>query len=334
MYGGMECQVAVAILKWVRSASDLDPARPHHFLSIDIISSNFGSSSCSRDYSGLQFPLLLWFLQKPSNLPYLTSPPLSHLRGITHHSHTKAQPPMPTILITGAASGLGAAFVEAYRTQPSTKILALDISPIKATRPNIHPYTLDLTSEQAVLSLVAHLSNQPIDLIIHSAGIRGLVPTLETQHPNNVAACETLAGMDLETITRTFQINTVATFSLLRALLPNLQKAPQPKVIVMSSRMGSLANNALPNATAGSAYAYRASKAALNMIVRSFAVDVPGVLWVLCHPGRVETGLVKGKEEGAIQPGESVEGIVLLIEKWDKSNSGMYYDRFGKVIPW
>ena len=241
---------------------------------------------------------------------------------------------MPTILITGAASGLGAAFVEAYRTQPSTKILALDISPIKATRPNIHPYTLDLTNEQAVLSLAAHLSNQPIDLLIHSAGIRGLVPTLETQHPNNVAACETLAGMDLETITRTFQINTVATFSLLRALLPNLQMAPQPKVIVMSSRMGSLANNALPNAAAGSAYAYRASKAALNMIVRSFAVDVPGVVWVLCHPGRVETGLVKGKEEGAIQPGESVEGIVLLIEKWDKSNSGKYYDRFGEVIPW
>jgi len=241
---------------------------------------------------------------------------------------------MPTILITGAASGLGAAFVEAYRTQPSTKILALDIQPTQSLHANVHPCTLDLTDESAVLSLATSLSNQPIDLLIHSAGIRGLVPAPEDLHPNNVASCETLSVMDLSTLTRTFQINTVATFSLLRALLPNLQMAPQPKVIVMSSRMGSLANNALPNAAAGSAYAYRASKAALNMIVRSFAVDVPGVVWVLCHPGRVETGLVRGKEEGAIQPGESVEGIVRLIEKWGEGDSGKYYDRFGKVIPW
>lgn len=241
---------------------------------------------------------------------------------------------MSTILITGAASGLGAAFVSAYGTQPSTKILALDISPIQTTHPNVHPHTLDLTNEQAVLALATHLSTEPIDLLIHSAGIRGLVPALETQNPNDVAACETLAGMDLETMTRTFQINTVATFSLLRALLPNLQLAKQPKVIVMSSRMGSLSNNALPNAAAGSAYAYRVSKAALNMIVRSFAVDVPGVTFMLCHPGRVETNLVKGIEKGAITAEESVEGMVPLIERWCESDSGKYYDRFGEAIPW
>jgi len=241
---------------------------------------------------------------------------------------------MPTILITGAASGLGAAFVNAFQAQPNTKIFALDISPTKTLHPNVHAHTLDLTNEQSVLSLAAHLQTEPIDLLLHSAGIRGLVPALEDQHPNDVVACETLAGMDLETITRTFQINTVATFSLLRALLPNLQLAKQPKVIVMSSRMGSLANNALPNAAAGSAYAYRASKAALNMIVRSFAVDVPGVVWVLCHPGRVETGLVRGKEKGAISANESVRGMVELIERWGESDSGKYYDRFGVVIRW
>ena len=241
---------------------------------------------------------------------------------------------MPTILITGAASGLGAAFVETYRTQPSTKILALDVNPMRTSHANVHPHTLDLTNEEAVLEFANQISHDSVDLIIHSAGIRGLVPALETQYPNDVAACETLAGMDLETMTRTFQINTVATFSLLRTLLPNLQMAKQPKVIVMSSRMGSLANNTLPKAAAGSAYAYRASKAALNMIVRSFAVDVPDVAFVLCHPGRVETNLVKGIEEGAITAEESVEGMLPLIELWGESDSGKYYDRFGEVIPW
>lgn len=241
---------------------------------------------------------------------------------------------MPTILITGAANGLGAAFVEAYQVQPDTKILALDRLQIPTSHPNVHPHTLDLTNEQAILDFAQRLLSSPIDLLIHSAGIRGLVPALERKHPNDVAACETLTDMDLETITRTFQTNTVATFALLRALLPNLRLAETPKVIVMSSRMGSLSNNTLPNAAAGSAYAYRASKAALNMIVRSFAVDVPEVVFVLCHPGRVETKLVKGREEGAIEAGESVEGIVPLIERWGESDSGKYYDRFGVAIEW
>jgi NAD(P)-dependent dehydrogenase (short-subunit alcohol dehydrogenase family) len=254
---------------------------------------------------------------------------------------------MPTILITGAASGLGAAFVEAYATQqPSTKILALDRTPTtpNPNRPNVHPYTLDLTNESAVLALAQTIpTTEPLDLIIHSAGIRGLVPAPEDQYPNDVAACETLAGMDLETMTRTFQIYSVATFSLIRALLPNLllcceaglaNQQPPPKVIVMSSRMGSLSNNARPNPSAGSAYAYRASKAALNMIVRSFAVDVPGVVFVLCHPGRVETGLVRGREEGAIEAAESVAELVPLVERWGRDDSGRFYDRFGDVIEW
>ena len=241
---------------------------------------------------------------------------------------------MPTILVTGAANGLGAAFVEAYRIQPNTTILALDRQPILPTHPNIHSHTLDLINEQAIQSFANQISTTPIDLLIHSAGIRGLVPALEDQHPNDVAACETLTGMDIETITRTFQINSVATFALLRALLPNLRMAAKPKVIIMSSRMGSLANNAKPNAAAGSAYAYRASKAALNMIVRSFAVDVPEVVFVLCHPGRVETKLVKGREEGAIEAGESVRGILPLIDRWCEGDSGKYYDRFGAAIAW
>ena len=251
---------------------------------------------------------------------------------------------MSTILITGAASGLGAVFVEAYAAQqPSTKILALDRTAIalNPSRPNVQPYTLDLTDEKAVLEFAEKISTQPISLIIHSAGIRGLVPALEDKYPNDVAACETLAGMDIETMMRTFQINSVATFSLIRALLPNLllcesepADQPPPKVIIMSSRMGSLTNNARPNPSAGSAYAYRASKAALNMLVRSFAVDVPGVVFVLCHPGRVETGLVRGRGEGAIEAAESVNEIVPLIGKWGREESGRFYDRFGERIEW
>jgi len=242
---------------------------------------------------------------------------------------------MPTILISGAASGLGHAFLTAYSSQAYTNIIAIDKEPIPtANQSNVSVFTVDVTKEESVEALEQQLRKQPIDLVIHSAGIRGLVPAVEAEHPNDVAACETMEVMEFATLTRTFQINAAGTFNLFRALMPNLRKAKEPKVIVMSSRMGSLGNNAAGNRAAGAAYAYRASKAALNAIVRSFAVDVPEVSFVLCHPGRVETKLVRCKEEGAISAEESVNGLLPLIDRWGRQDSGKFYDRFGERIEW
>lgn len=86
--------------------------------------------------------------------------------------------------------------------------------------------------------------------------------------------------------------------------------------------------------TAGSAYAYRASKAALNAVIKSFSIDVPNVVWVLLHPGRVESGLVMCREEGAISAEESVGMMVPLIEMFEKGDSGRFLDRFGERIEW
>lgn len=263
--------------------------------------------------------LLLNFLQYC--VPYSSNIP---------HSRTT----MPTILVSGAASGLGAAFVEAYAKQPNTTIIALDRKPFATRWPNVHCPTVDVTDESSVGQFASLNKGTPIDLMIHSAGVRGLVPSQEDIYPDNVAACETLPVMDAATLTRTFEINSLGTFLLIRALLPNLRLAQNPKVITMSSRMGSLDNNQLPNAAAGSAYAYRASKAAQNAMVRSFAVDIPEVTFVMCHPGRVETKLVRCKEEGAISAEESVEGILSLIEGWGKESSGCFFDRFGRRIQW
>lgn len=241
---------------------------------------------------------------------------------------------MPTILISGAANGLGAAFVDAYAQQSDARIIAIDRATVHTEHANVESFAIDVTDENSIDALQHALSNRPIDLVVHSAGIRGLVPAIEDQSPNDVAACETLSVMDTSTLALAFQINAIGTFTLLRALLPNLRLAPNPKVITMSSRMGSLGNNELPNRAAGSAYAYRASKAAQNAVLRSFAVDVPEVAFVSCHPGRVETKLVRCREEGAISAEESVRAMLPLIERWSVQDSGRFYDRFGEVIQW
>lgn len=236
------------------------------------------------------------------------------------------------ILISGAASGLGFQFLRCYSEDPSNHIIAIDRNPLPeaaARRSNIEHLSVDITSSFSLRMLSSHLDSSAVDLVIHSAGVRGLVPQKEDECPNDVAACETLEVMNEDTLSRTFQINAVGTFTLIRCLLPNLKRSKDPKVIVMSSRMGSIGHN-----IAGGAYAYRASKAALNAIVRSLSFDVPEVTFILCHPGRVETGIVKCKEEGAMTTEESVSGMLPWIERWSKSDSGKFFDRFGEVIQW
>lgn len=244
------------------------------------------------------------------------------------------QPNMPTIVISGAASGLGRAFLDSYSQDESNKIIAIDRESINLSEHRHHAATVqshvvDVTDENSIASLSTKLSGTPIDLFVHSVGIRGLVPAVEDAHPESVAAAETMEAMDLPTLMHTFQVNAAGTFLLVRSLLPNLKQALDPKVVIMSSRMGSLGYN-----TTGSAYAYRASKAALNAIIKSFSIDVPDVVFVLCHPGRVESRLVKYKEEGAISAEESVAGLIPLVEHWDKNDSGEFYDRFGEPIVW
>lgn len=237
------------------------------------------------------------------------------------------------VLITGSANGIGAAFVEAYSQQQDVNVISVDLQPLSPARLNIQHFMVDMASETSVQDFAKQLDGS-IDLVIHSAGVRGLVPAEEDRHPDNVEACEILAVMDCQTLEKTFQINAVGTFSLLKSILPNLRLALRSKVVVMSSRMGSVGNNQAGNRAAGGGYAYRASKAALNAIVRSFAVDEPSITFVLCHPGRVESKLVRCKEAGAISAQESVQSMLPLIDSWHSRNSGKFYDRFGAPIEW
>jgi len=245
---------------------------------------------------------------------------------------------MPTILISGAASGLGNAFLQAYATDADNKIIAIDLRPInpsivKSVHAAVETHQVDVTSNTSLNRFLGSLSNTSIDLVIHCVGVRGLVPSIETQYPNHVARAETLEAMDMDTMLQAFQINAAGTFALMRGLMDNLQQASNSekpaKVVIMGSRMGSMTAN-----TTGAAYAYRASKAALNAIVKSFSIDIPDVVFTIFHPGRVETGLVKCREEGAIEADESVKSMLPLISQLGLKNSGTFLDRFGEKIEW
>jgi NAD(P)-dependent dehydrogenase (short-subunit alcohol dehydrogenase family) len=182
-----------------------------------------------------------------------------------------------------------------------------------------------------------------VSLLIHCAGTSGLVPDIIEERKNDaqqnnrvlgeadVAEAEAYQVMDRATMMRTLEVNAFGTFNVLSRFVPCLLEGEGAKMVVLSSRMGSVGGK-----EKGGGYAYRASKAALNVVVRSFSVDVPGVQFLLLHPGRVETGLVERKEEGAISVEESVRDCVEVIERlgWEGSKSATFVDRFRVEIPW
>jgi NAD(P)-dependent dehydrogenase (short-subunit alcohol dehydrogenase family) len=259
------------------------------------------------------------------------------------HSGSVEQPTSAMVVVTGAASGMGAAFLKYYATQQSEQaIIAIDRNivplPPEVAHPNkIWSLTADVTDSNSMADLSKIMEGIPIRLLIHCVGVRGLVPGIVTAQPGDVAAAETLDVMDAQTMMKAFEVNCIGTFNTIRTLLPGLRQfstsaegsSTPPRCVVLGSRMGSVEGN-----VAGGGYAYRASKAALSAIVKSFSIDIKDVIFTLLHPGRVETGLVDWKEDGAISPEESVMECAKVIETQHSGASGSFIDRFGDQIKW
>ena len=100
-------------------------------------------------------------------------------------------------------------------------------------------------------------------------------------------------------------------------------------VITITSGMGSLADN-----TSGGSIAYRSSKAAVNMVMRSAAIDLAprGITCVLVNPGWVRTDM--GGPKAPLSPQESVTAMRRLIETLGPNQSGKFYNYDGREYPW
>lgn len=239
---------------------------------------------------------------------------------------------MPVILISGAGSGIGNTFLEHYAKDSANTIHAIDITwsedvKTREAAANITTHTVNSASKDSLDELTTKLDNTPIDLFIHSAAVRGLNPDIQKKD-DSPANAELLDVIDAEIFTQTLTVNTVGTFMIIRAVLPNLKAAKSPKVIVMGSGMGSIANNK------GGAYAYGASKAGLNYVVKSFAGDVPEVTFGIIHPGRVESRMTHVREDGAIDADEAIAMMLPIIEGLKPEQSGTFVTRENKPIPW
>jgi NAD(P)-dependent dehydrogenase (short-subunit alcohol dehydrogenase family) len=147
---------------------------------------------------------------------------------------------------------------------------------------------------------------------------------------NNAGVGHTAASLDDVTATemlRVFHVNGIGPLLLTRALLPNLRAGRRRLVINLSSVMGSIAS------TEGVGhYAYRASKAALNMINRIMANELSDVTCVVVHPGWVKTDM--GGEGAGVEIPDSISGMLEVIDALTPADDGRYVDYEGNELPW
>jgi NAD(P)-dependent dehydrogenase (short-subunit alcohol dehydrogenase family) len=143
---------------------------------------------------------------------------------------------------------------------------------------------------------------------------------------------DTLESVTLSTLKKTFEVNTYGPILLTQALIPNILKAQHARIAVMSSRMGSISDNG-----SGGQYAYRGSKAAVNALFKSLAVDLKekDVSVILLHPGIVKTNMTLGFEApGAVEPEQAAAELWKVLMSKGLESTGRWYHRSGEELPW
>lgn len=223
---------------------------------------------------------------------------------------------MANVVITGANRGIGLELARLYAARGDlvTAICREAGDEIE----DIADQTIsgiDVTNEQigpGLQTILSELVEGKIDLLINNAGL---------------FKNETLDAMDADSIREQFEVNTIAPLMIAHGLVPLMGEGS--KIANITSRMGSIEDN-----TSGAYYGYRASKAALNAIGKSLAMDLKpkGIAVAQLHPGFVQTRMVGFN--GDISPAEAAAGLAQRIDELNLENTGGLWHSNGQQLPW
>ena len=221
---------------------------------------------------------------------------------------------MATYLVTGANRGIGLEYCRQLQQRGDDVIAVCRTSAEELDDLGVRVEAgVDITSDQSVAQLAEKLPETHLDVLINNAAIVERI---------------SLANLDFESIRRQFEVNAIGTLRLTHALLP--QVVTGGKVIIMTSRMGSIADN-----TSGGSYGYRMSKVAVSMAGKSLAIDLKpqNIAVAILHPGLVSTRMT-GFTPNGITPEESVKGLLARIDELTLENTGSFWHSNGEILPW
>nr|WP_306263685.1 SDR family oxidoreductase [Pararhizobium sp. IMCC3301] len=223
---------------------------------------------------------------------------------------------MPTVLITGCDSGIGREFAQQYDAEGWDVIASYrDISNALPSGKRLRNIALDLTRDDDFAALPAALDGAPVDLLVSNAGV-GL-------------DIKRLGALDFNYVRTMYEINAIGPLRLIETLVDNLAASDMRRIASITSRMGCIGLN-----LSGGHYGYRASKAGINAMMRSLAIDLfpRGITVVSIHPGWVDTA--GGGGNAAVPVGESVSSMRKLIHHLGNHETGQIFSYDGTPLPW
>jgi NAD(P)-dependent dehydrogenase (short-subunit alcohol dehydrogenase family) len=228
------------------------------------------------------------------------------------------------VLITGAGQGIGLEWARQEAEAGST-VIATAREPEQSeglrelgTRRDVAVLPLDVTSEASVEAAALAVEERfgGVDTLVNNAGTYG---------PRDDRALTAPP----DDVRRVLEVNTVGPYRVTRRFLPLLRKGHRPRILFLTSRMGSIGDS-----PGGGNYGYRISKAALDMLGANLASDLrsEGIVVLLLHPGWVKTRM--GGPGAHLDVQRSVSDLRRVVEKARETQSGSFFDYSGAVVPW
>jgi NAD(P)-dependent dehydrogenase (short-subunit alcohol dehydrogenase family) len=233
------------------------------------------------------------------------------------------------VVITGGSGGIGRAFVRglAGRANVETVTATYHRHRPAAEHPKVIWQQLDLSDEASIRAWAAQIDE--IDWLINAAGVLHT----STQGPE-----KTVRHIDPEFFLHSMTINTVPTLLLAKHLHARFRHGRAAVFATVSAKVGSIEDNRL-----GGWFSYRASKAALNMCLKTLAIEwrrtLPNVSVAALHPGTTDTALSKPFQhnvprEQLFAPAQSVDFMLRVLDGLEPGESGQFLAFDGERLPW
>lgn len=234
------------------------------------------------------------------------------------------------VAIIGASGGLGQAFVELLAADPAVGCVnALSRRPGTLQLPAVEIGQIDLLCNSSIESAALSASAAgALDLVLVCTGV--------LHRDTRIVPEKTMRDLDAATMAEIFAINAIGPALVAKYFLPKMRKGHKSVLAAMSARVGSIGDNRLGGWTS-----YRASKAALNMILKTLSIEQarrqPQCIVVGLHPGAVDTGLSRPFSKGVpaaqlFTPAESAEHLLGVIDRLTRADNGRLFAWDGTQI--
>jgi len=226
-------------------------------------------------------------------------------------------------LVMGGTGGIGAALADALAAR-GRAVLAVG----RRT-----PVAVDYADPGSVERLAAHVAQRLAD---EQRSLTTLIVATGVLHEGAVQPERSWQHLDAEALQRVFLVNTIGPALVMRHLLPLLPRQGRCVAAFLSARVGSIGDNRL-----GGWYGYRASKAALNQLVRTASIELARrnkqALCVALHPGTVDTALSQPFAKTGLEvrpPALAAQQLLQVIDTLPEGSGGGFFDHQGLPVPW